>query len=81
MITIEKDIPIPPRRTPPPRAPKYPFADMVVGDSFFVETDNETTKRKFSSINLSSRKHAKSVGGGRFVTRIVDGGVRCWRAE
>ena len=80
MITIEKNVPIPPRGGRKARPPKYPFADMVVGDSFFVEADQEQAPKKSASIGLSWRKHA-NIEGAKFTTRIVDGGVRCWRTE
>ena len=80
MIAIEKNIPVPPRRTRQARPPMYPFADMGVGDSFFVKTEPEKAPKKSASISLSWRKHAK-IKGAKFITLVVDGGVRCWRTE
>lgn len=77
MITIEKNVPIPPRREKPT---KYPFADMEPGDSFLVQVDKDNFEKKILSMRMSSRKYSKAHGG-QFTTRIVEGGVRCWRTE
>lgn len=42
MFKIEKDIPMPERSRFVPRAQKYPFDQMSVGDSFAVELDKPT---------------------------------------
>jgi hypothetical protein len=56
------------------RASKYPFRDMEVGDSFFVEGDGAAaTLVRYASVN-EQRKSGK-----RFSTRRVEGGYRCWR--
>ncbi len=62
---IEKNIPIKGTKRPS----KYPFDKMQVGDSFLV--DNE----KAGSI----RSLIYRVGGKKFRTRSVKGGIRVWR--
>lgn len=71
MIQIEKDVPLIRARR---KACKYPFADMVVGDSFFVANTTAAT------INVATYRAAK-IYGFRFAVRTVDGGVRVWRVE
>jgi hypothetical protein len=69
MIAIEKNVPVP---TESAKA-KYPFRTMVVGDSFFVESDTKgrtVTKLLSATRNYPDRK---------FTARQVEGGVRVWR--
>lgn len=75
MIKIDKGIPIPaPNNGPKPR---YPFAQMSVGDSFFAAKSRNT-------ILASALRHA-NIHGGKFSTRatVEDGvaGYRVWRIE
>ena len=64
-IKIETGFPVPIRT----RA-KYPWAEMKVGDSFFVPV------KVPSDINITG---ARLNTGFKFVRRTVDGGVRVWR--
>ena len=53
---------------------KYPFANMQVGDSFFVP--GKKSKNMAGSVaNAARTRNAK------YATRAVDGGVRVWRTE
>lgn len=64
-IQIDKSVPMP--DVSPTR--KYPFPNMLVGDSFFSED-----KR------VSSAAHNwGKVNGVKFVTRAENGGIRIWR--
>jgi len=54
-------------------APKYPWSQLEVGDSFFVKGGN------LNVISSSARLWGKRNNGARFTTRTVDGGVRVWR--
>ncbi len=67
-IVIEKGIPLPRRGV----APKYPFAKLEVGDSFFVPG---RTTNSFGGIMTAA---AKRTGYG-FQSRKTDGGIRVWR--
>ena len=78
MFEIVKDVPLPTKSASPAKASKYPFADMVVGDMFFIPGK---TKNTFAA-------HASAVGKRmkmKFVTRIVtigtETGIGCWRTE
>ena len=74
-MKIEKDIPIPHSRLTGNRK-KYPFENMEIGDSFFVQVVNIFEKRKrASSIIACARRELPK----KFISRQVDGGVRIWR--
>jgi hypothetical protein len=69
-ITIDKGIPMPPRRHGG-RHIRYPFAEMEVGDSFFHAGSA-------SSVEAAASSYARHSGK-RFSARYVAGGVRIWR--
>jgi len=79
MIKIDKSIPIPIRT----RRGTYPFADMQIGDSFFVTLKNDyKTKRSLaSSIHGSAKYMKKTIKDFKITIRSVENGVRCWRVE
>lgn len=67
---IEKDVPV---KEASNRASKYPFKDMEVGDSFFVDDASlrgpiQNACRAYGARNFS-----------KFVTRTVSNGFRVWR--
>ena len=78
-IKIEKDIPIPDVIS----RYKYPFEEMEIGESFFVELgthQNYISLRE--SIKLSARYNSRNNGRSYHVSIIESGeklGVRCWR--
>ena len=81
-ITIEKNIPITPKNPKFWRKPqlKYPFAQMEVGDSFFVECDKDDARNMQVNLGVMGRRENKSTGK-KFTTRQSEGGVRVWRIE
>jgi len=70
---IEKGIPIP-RRTGSGRKPKYPWAEMKKGDSFFVMRQ---TINRLGSCMVRAGKRL----GMKFSARTEKGGVRIWRVK
>lgn len=72
MIQIDKGIPVaaPLKRGKPAL---YPWADMEVGDSFFVAGEKKTTM--IYNCDNRSRRHRPQ----KFICREVEGGVRVWR--
>ena len=72
-LPIDKDVPLPPDE--PRREPKYPFAKMEVGDSFYAYG---VTRGSLTS----AAKYAGAKLGFTFICR-ADGedGARCWRTE
>ncbi len=75
-FTIEKGGAIPAPR--PPRA-KYPFAQMDVGDSFFVPFTSGTGV-EWQRARSSANAHGKRYGM-KFVTQLEQGGARVFRIE
>lgn len=72
-IVIEKGVALP-QACAQGRKDQYPFADMVVGDSFFVPCEKEKSEKIRTSIkNCARYKNNKKI-----TTRVVDGGVRAW---
>jgi hypothetical protein len=65
---IESDVPVPVGNT----RSKYPWAEMKVGDSFFVEHGSQNV------LSTSGRQYGK-FHGGKFSTRREGNGVRVWR--
>lgn len=72
---IEKGIPVskPTGRNGSP--PKYPWADMEVGDSFFI--DEPSSKRSRNAMNYRNRRYPNT----KFASRSMDGGRRIWRIK
>jgi hypothetical protein len=68
MYKIEKNVPMAGSKIESP----YPFSQMVIGDSFFVENGNRITLGQAAS--YQKRKH-----GTAYSVRAVDGGFRVWR--
>jgi hypothetical protein len=90
MYIIDKDVPIPQRNKPYETnkktnhskrgVKKYPFHEMERHDSFFIETEPNDHNRTMVNVLNSSRNYAKRCETiKKFITRKVDGGVRCWR--
>lgn len=67
-IKIDKGIPLPPRGG----RQRYPWQEMEVGDSFFVEG---ASVRSLSAAAAQVGRRS----GRKFSLRTVEGGVRCWR--
>lgn len=76
MIKVEYKIPI----TKSKRVSRYPFANMAIGDSFFVKCGKKTLATKRSSIYGAYCRYYEEDN---IIVSIkkVDGGLRCWRVE
>jgi len=64
------------------RPTQYPFKQMEVGDSFFVEfTEEEMKSAKLKSKKQATILSAARVGryGIKISTRRVENGIRAWR--
>lgn len=68
MYAIEKNVPMPVGRS------SYPFADMQIGDSFFVPNAKATT------VSVAAHSSKKKLNM-KFAVRTVNGGTRVWRVE
>ncbi len=71
---IEDGHAIPASRRATVRRAKYPWADLEVGQSFFVPG---AALRSMGS----TASHAGRRSGKKFIARAVEGGVRVWRYE
>lgn len=72
-IKIEKNVPLPKRKLGNPRASRYPWDSMEVGDSFVFPTKVKRT----TAMSLSYR--TGKITGKRFAIRSVNEGIRVWR--
>lgn len=82
-MKIDKDVPVPPPAEGRPR--KYPFPDMVVGDSFAVPLAGEMHDGEDQAarrLRASAIRYARTFGG-KFTVRTdrQAGEARCWRVE
>jgi hypothetical protein len=83
-IVIEKGIPIPERIYPGAR-PKYPFAKLQVGESFFLPSKNFIELRRlYQRITAAASSHRRLYGG-KFTIRQMNMhgvvGIRIWKIE
>jgi len=79
-IEIEKYVPIPEKKFfRKASEPKYPFAEMEVGDSFSVASD----KKSISNLVGARGKFMKSNPSIKFTSRTCseEGVYRTWRTE
>ena len=72
-LTIEKDIPIPPRRRVVDKGGVATLKRMEIGDSVLFLT------RKQAGVAIQELKRNKDPR--KFTTRTVEGGIRVWRIE
>ena len=70
-IKVEEGIPLPEAAS---RTPKYPWAKMRVGDSFFIACKRAETGVPRSAASVWGKRHNM-----KFSIHHVDGGVRVWR--
>jgi len=73
-IKIRRNVPIKPPRPSTGRPPKYPWADMRVGDSFYVPG---MTPSQMSS----AWRRARAKLGHKYSARTERDGVRVWRIK
>ena len=77
MFEIDKDIIMPESKV----QTKYPFAEMEIGDSFFVPSEeNPKIKHKIAA-SIHGSASAKKKKGFDITIRVMPGGVRCWRIK
>lgn len=70
-INIDKNVPIPEKVG---RECKYPWRQMEIGDSFFIE--GKRTNNMCSLIAAAGKRI-----GRKFISRTIGNGVRIWRIE
>lgn len=72
-MKIEKGIPVPEDARRRGMA-KYPWGEMLLGDSFFVP--KRTAKNFYPTAYIAGKRRKW-----KFIVRNVDGGVRVWRIK
>ena len=72
-MKIESGIPVPKNKT---SKSKYPFAEMRVGDSFFLEGNPGAQQ---SVLGSASSFYTKRHPGMKFTVRREEMGARIWR--
>ena len=77
-FVIESDIPIPARSH---FASKYPWANMQVGDSFFIARENRNRRSLAVLPGNASKRYSPKRFIGRSCTRNGVQGLRVWRVE
>tara|TARA_R100000781_G_scaffold27375_3_gene20353 strand:- start:1841 stop:2086 length:246 start_codon:yes stop_codon:yes gene_type:complete len=81
-MKIEKDVPVPPRGNK-----LYPWKDMEIGDSFFVEASPEASMNQIQNTMFTSIRHYRKdlpEGYGISTRRWPRGkpyGIRVWRVK
>ena len=75
MQVIDKTIPLPAINRRVGQGAKYPFWDMVPGDSVFFPNE----PKGGASIQATAARMYGARSNMRFIARSVDGGVRIWR--
>ncbi len=76
-MQIDKNVPL-----PPARGRKYPFADMLPGDSAFFPGEHKRDKQHPAF--MSARNYVKRKGWRMVARSVVEAGVkgiRIWRME
>ena len=72
---IEKGIPLPPKKKSPGRPRIYPFADMEVGDSVYIDGDIQKIERARIAAHCTGSRNCMS-----FMIENERDGIRIWRA-
>ena len=75
-VTIEKGIPLPPRRTEPSSCGSL-LASMEPGDSFIVPLEEGMKMQKYKAY-INALNWAKRSGG-KITARFTPEGLRIWR--
>jgi hypothetical protein len=76
-FVIEDSMPIPPKPPRPqlgPREPMFPYAQLKIGQSFFVP--RRTVKSMYSTYATAKKRNKHE-----YELRDVEGGVRVWRVK
>jgi len=78
MYEVEKGVAQPPTNG----VNRYPWAEMVEGDSFFIPATEDDINTVSVRVRVAAyawmRRHPETHGGLRVSARKVEGGVRVW---
>lgn len=82
MYEIKKNVPVPEKQHGGGRPQKYPFAEMDVGDMFFVPCAPKDYTKTRSAVSSSARLRVRrSLQDRQFTIRKQEGGVSVWRIK
>lgn len=76
---IEKNVPLPPVDGNRNTLAGY-LRKLGINESFFVECDKESQRRKYLSISSSKYTIGRELKR-KFIIRSVEGGIRIWRTK
>jgi len=80
-FTIEAGVSIPKKRTRGADV-KYPFAQLKVGQSFYVPPDaGDTLEVLMARMRNAGFRASKMYPGTKYTLRAWELGVRCWRVK
>lgn len=86
MYDIEDGVPIPKRSASGGRKPLYPFAQLKVGQSFFIPYEDvddvsirRTKARIARAVTGANRPNKDDASAPAYTYRPVENGVRVWR--
>jgi len=81
-IKIEKNIPAPHGYETSGNY-KYPFCDMEIGDSFFVESKNGRIEGLRTALLMAGRSYKlrTNLSQVKYKTKVENNGVRIWRVK
>jgi len=83
-MKIEKNVPMPSSELEPgtPGYRKYPWPEMVPGDSFLIRCPESMVKKIRNRLVVSANAYkGRQNNGWDYATRTVPGGVRIWRIK
>jgi len=75
---IEKNVPVAYRQGGPGNA-RFPFAEMEVGDSFYIPWGDEGEKRVRGTVSNAMGAFQLRNKPKKLISRKVDDGLRVWR--
>jgi len=74
-MKIDNQVPIPPLGEVRDNRTKYPFREMEVGDSIFVDGEEDGYRAKAAAVMMTKRSRLT------FKTQRENNGVRIWRVS
>jgi hypothetical protein len=80
-MKIDKNIPLDISKTNKGARCKYPFYEMKMGDSFFLEAKEDDIARVRNNISIACNSFKKRHKEYNFAIRTVKDGLRVWRIE
>jgi len=80
---IEENIPLPTIPRGATSSPiKYPWAELKIGDSFFVPLVDKSIMTIRNGIIIDLKKFSNQTGHKiKITTRAIDNGIRVWRIK